>query len=104
MDRWILEDIFEFVAGIVAMGCFTGILVTWIKWRGGRHKMSPEFATRLDEIAEGIGRLDTAIDAMAVEIERISEAQRFNSRLLAERAGAPVLPDKARAGGSTTPH
>ena len=104
MDQWMLEDVFVFVAGIVAMGCLTGILVTWIKWRAGRQKAAPELTTRLDEIADRIGRLDTAVDAIAVEIERISEAQRFTSRILAERGGAPALPDKARAGGSTTPH
>jgi hypothetical protein len=100
----ILRDVFAFVVGIVGMGCITGILVTWIKWRGGRQKSPAELVSRLDEISERIGRLDTAVDAVAVEIERISEAQRFTSRILAERAGGTVLPDKARAPGSSTSH
>ncbi|MBX3133908.1 MAG: hypothetical protein KF689_11075 [Gemmatimonadaceae bacterium] len=38
-------------------------------------------------------RMEQAIDAMAVEIERISEGQRFVTKLLAEREKAPaVLP------------
>ena len=36
-------------------------------------------------------RMEQAIEAVAVEIERISEAQRFTTKLLAERnPGAPV--------------
>lgn len=34
---------------------------------------------------ERLGRIEQAIDAMAVEVERISEGQRFVTRLLAER-------------------
>jgi hypothetical protein len=37
--------------------------------------------------------LEQAVDAIAVEVERISEAQRFSARLLAERtAAAPRNP------------
>ena len=32
-------------------------------------------------------RIEQAIDAIAVEVERVSEAQRFTTRLLSERAG-----------------
>ena len=35
-------------------------------------------------------RMEQAIDAMAVEIERISEAQRFTTRLLSERSSDPA--------------
>lgn len=45
--------------------------------------------------AEVIGRLERmeqAIDAIAVEVERISEAQRFTTKLLSERTGAASLP------------
>jgi hypothetical protein len=36
-------------------------------------------------------------------VERISEGQRFTTRLLADRAGAPALADQA-PGGSTNRH
>ena len=32
-------------------------------------------------------RLEQAVDAIAVEVERISEAQRFSAKLLSERKG-----------------
>lgn len=43
-------------------------------------------------------RMEQAIDAMALELERISEAQRFTTRLLSEQAAAQhaALPNAAR--------
>lgn len=35
-------------------------------------------------------RIEHAIDAMAVEVERIAEGQRFTTKLLSERSGARV--------------
>jgi hypothetical protein len=51
--------------------------------------VSPEVAARLE-------RMEQAIDTIAVEVERISEGQRFTTKLLAERTG----PTDARAPGS----
>jgi hypothetical protein len=36
--------------------------------------------------AERLQRIEQAVDAMAIEIERISEGQRFTTRLLTSRA------------------
>jgi len=49
-----------------------------------------------------LARLEPAIDSMSVEIERISEAQRFTTKILAQRA-AP-LDSTPKIAGSTTPH
>jgi tetrahydromethanopterin S-methyltransferase subunit G len=43
---------------------------------------------KLDEIAERLEHIEHAIDAMAIETERISEAQRFTTKLLSERTPA----------------
>lgn len=51
---------------------------------GGRVK--PEISTAADARLE---RIEHAMDAIAIEVERISEAQRFTTKLLAERAGQP---------------
>jgi hypothetical protein len=37
------------------------------------------------ELAARLAHMEQAIDTIAVEVERISEAQRFTTRLLAER-------------------
>ena len=100
MDRVIVEDAMVFISIIVGMGCLTGILTTYIR-RRGRQVASSELAARLDEIADRLGRIDGAIDTVAVEVERISEAQRFTAKVLAERSAA-ALPD--RRPGVVTPH
>jgi hypothetical protein len=100
----IFEDILVFSGIITAMGCTTGIIITMLKNR--RHKDLPrgDLQHRLDEVAERLNRIETAVDSTALEVERIAEGQRFTTRLLAERSGSPTLADKPRAGGSTTPH
>ena len=41
---------------------------------------------------ERMAHIESAVEAIAIEVERISEGQRFVTKLLAERAGAPALP------------
>ncbi len=36
---------------------------------------------------EQLARIEQAIEAMAIEVERISESQRFTTKLLSDRAG-----------------
>jgi len=49
-----------------------------------------------DVIAPRLDRLEQAVDAIAIEIERISEGQRFVTRVLAERpTSAPATPAQA---------
>jgi hypothetical protein len=51
-------------------------------WRGGSARRSN--GTALDGDPQ-INRLERAVEAIAIEVERISEAQRFSAKLLAER-------------------
>ena len=44
------------------------------------------------ETEQRLVRIEQAVDAIAVEVERISEGQRFTNRLMAERNPAPALP------------
>src|SRR5215216_2776238 len=50
--------------------------------RDQRPSLPPEVTGRLE-------RMEQAIDSIAVEVERISEGQRFTTKLLAERNNAP---------------
>ena len=100
-DAFILKEIFTFVLAIVGIGCFTGVLTTWIKYRAKRV-VSGDLTARLGEISDRMAKLDNAVDAMAVEVERISEGQRFVTKLLAERGTTPALADAA--GGSAPRH
>ena len=44
-----------------------------------------QFEQRFDQLQQ-------SVDAIAVEVERIAEAQRFSAKLLAERSDTPALP------------
>ncbi|HJP60151.1 MAG TPA: hypothetical protein VJ865_09125, partial [Gemmatimonadaceae bacterium] len=45
----------------------------------------------LTETAQRLERLESSVDAIAIEVERISEGQRFVTKLLAEGQAAPAL-------------
>ena len=101
-----MDDMMAFTAVIMGIACLTGIMITWLK-RRARPSSFPtaDLLDRLDAISERLARVDVSVDTMAVEVERISEAQRFTARVLAERPVAPALPGQIRSAGSTTtPH
>ena len=44
------------------------------------------------EVNARLERMEMAIDTIAVEVERISEGQRFTTKLLSERVPIPAVP------------
>jgi hypothetical protein len=44
------------------------------------------------EVSSRLERIEQAVDAIAVEVERISEGQRFTTKLLSDTRGANALP------------
>ena len=65
--------------------------------RGSRTAMAPSAPA---ESGERLERIEQAVDAIAIEVERVSEGQRFVTRLLSERGGlglnAAQSPDAVR--------
>jgi hypothetical protein len=104
MDEDILGMILAFVAGMSVLACTTAIIMTLIRRRSYRLPET-DVSRRLDDISDRLSRIDGSIDTMAVEVERISEAQRFTARVLADRTSqaSASLPEKSRV-GTTTPH
>jgi hypothetical protein len=79
------------MATMLSMVGIVGALANaWIKTRESRS--SGGSSRDLREIAERLTRLEQGMDAVALEVERISEGQRFTSRLLAERGEAERIP------------
>ena len=73
-------------------------------WFGKRAKrLAPQDAVAQARIEERLNQLTTAVDAIAVEVERISEGQRFTTQLLSDRIQSTpkraVLPERV-----ITPH
>jgi hypothetical protein len=82
----ILAFTFAFSALFVGARILTPIARAFAKRvenRAEAGRLPPDVASRLE-------RMENAIDSIAVEVERISEAQRFTTRLLSEktRSGA----------------
>lgn len=86
---WVSDVVFS--ALVLATGALSAstlaLAVAWVRARERairaeqRAAPPPDGDTRFD-------RLERAVDAMAVEVERMSEGQRFLGRLLAERPGS----------------
>jgi hypothetical protein len=77
------------LVGTVFVG--TGMLVLARAWARKIENQS-KLPNVPPENAERMERMERAIDSVALEIERISENQRFLTKLLAERADARALP------------
>jgi hypothetical protein len=54
------------------------------------------------DVAARLERMEQSIDTIAVEVERISEGQRFTTKLLAESTHTPLPGDVARIPKSTS--
>ena len=87
-------------AGFVTIGLGARIL-----WRLGSPRRTVIGAPQDDERMQ---RLETAVDTIAIEVERISEGQRFMVGLLAEALPARrverELPGAEKSGRVITPH
>ena len=107
MDGDIL--MFAQVMTVIVMSTASFVLIALgarILWRRGSLR-TPTTGAPHDE--QRMERLETAVDTIAIEVERISEAQRFMVGLLseslparAERAGELASPEKG--GLVNTPH
>ena len=63
------------------------ISISRIFWRrGSLPKQAPQYA----ENTQRLERMEQAIDSIAIEIERVSEGQRFVTRLMSERQNAAL--------------
>jgi hypothetical protein len=86
----------EMIGLFVPLGFFATIVAIVV----GRP-MIKAYATRVEneskrpqvpaEVMNRLERIEQAVDAIAVEVERISEGQRFTTKLLSEGRGANAL-------------
>jgi hypothetical protein len=91
------------LAGVIKITMLCGtFLVAFVAFLVVTRRRPQQPDTRLlDEVSSRLARMEQAVDTIAIEVERVSEGQRFTSKLLAERAAAvpPPVPLK-----QTTPH
>ena len=82
---------------VASTASFVGIgLGARVLWRmGSRKAAAPELPAAVDARLE---RLEQAVEAIAVEVERISEGQRFTVSLLSDRLPTALPLTKATSG------
>lgn len=84
------EDIAVVAIVFITMGSVLFPLVrAWSRRIEGRGK-SP--AALSPDVAERLERIERAVESIAIEVERISEGQRFVTKVLADRGEIPKLP------------
>jgi hypothetical protein len=89
--------------GVVAIS----FAVAWVRTRARLNRAQQR--SQADALASGdtrFDRLEQAVESIAIEVERISEGQRFTAKLLSERATAMDAHRLAPAdpGRVITPH
>ena len=108
MERDVLMFAQVMTVIVMSVGSFVAIgLGARMLWRAG-SRVKPSVGRAVDD--GRMERLEAAVDAIAIEVERISESQRFAVGLLADRL-PPRTGDRAAelgSAGSTkranTPH
>lgn len=89
MDR----DVIAFAGVIVVIvGGIAGLTAIWIatRWALAATKRKELGPSRLDDAR--LEQLQQSVDAIAIEVERIAEAQRFSAKLLAGREAESRIP------------
>jgi hypothetical protein len=84
------------------------LVVLAFRWFKHRERMAPLAPAADPQLMAALdarlARMEQSIEAVAVEVERVSEGQRFVTRLLADR-GPSALPELPGARGRVnTPH
>ena len=84
------------VTTIAIVAIVAGTSYRLIKMWMQRSERLPTPEADLKEIRAGLGQLQQSVDALAIEVERLSEGQRFTTKLLAEsETGTAAIPRKA---------
>jgi hypothetical protein len=87
IEPFIVHELVSFVVPgvvVIALGIPTIRLITkWLEPRAGVPR------GELAAIDNRLARIETAIDAIAIEVERVSESQRFAAKLDAPQLGPP---------------
>jgi hypothetical protein len=86
MSEPVFLDALLIVMGTVAFLASLSFLRRFLESRGQRRQQ-----TDLDGLQERLARIESAVESTALEVERISESNRFVAKLLADRTGAAIV-------------
>lgn len=92
-----------FSSGQLTAISIVSIVMVWgpLAWAAARMMMKranqPKPSPQVLESTARLERIEQAVDAMSIEIERISEGQRFVTQLMSSRAPAPALVERTES-------
>jgi len=78
-----------FVSTCVLLGTTLLGVFAWVRARERALRAEAKLDALLEAARNGPNHLQAAVDAIAIEVERVSEGQRFVTKLLADREPAP---------------
>lgn len=84
----------------MTLGILLAMVVLWPIARAiGRmiDRRTDKSLVRIAEVAPQLRQLQESVDAMAIELERISEAQRFTAKIMAEKPASAIGAGDRRA-------
>lgn len=73
------------LVGVIGLTVTISVVVMSIAGVLTTRRKRDAVSSSADRIEERLQRMEQAIDAIATEVERVSEGQRFTTRLLAEK-------------------
>ena len=94
MDRNLAEVIQTMVVAASFVIAFSIFMLT-------RKRVPKSDPHQMDLVLSRLQRIEEAVDSIAIEVERVSEGQRFTTKVLAEKAAEQLSP---RIPKQTTPH
>ena len=77
----------EEVVAIAVVAILSWATISIVRLFVNRNAVKP---AELREIDHRLLRIEQAVDAIAIEMERVAEGQRFATKVLADRAGATL--------------
>jgi hypothetical protein len=84
------------ITGII-FGTTMSVILLYPFVRAWARRMEAQDAPRMPaDVSSRLARIEAAVESIAIEVERISESQRFLTKLQGER---PSLPSSGRAEG-----
>jgi hypothetical protein len=89
MDREVISFAGVMLTIVASIASLAAIYIG-VKWGLGASKSRETSGSRLHD--NRLEQLQQSVDSIAIEVERIAEAQRFVAKLMAERAEVPRLP------------
>ena len=80
------------ISGIMAAEAVALVLIGVVFWRMGMKRMRERIDRMFASQSQQMNQLQQAVDVIGVEVERISEGQRYVAKVLSEGSPASALP------------